>query len=345
MTLSADTHARLRTLALVLLLIMPASIAFGWAVTDHGIILAVVHASIGTTIIIGLPIFAVELFYVTAPAGAKFRRLPLALFLMIRLGAWMAWIVTGSMIANRTVWQTPVAAPFVSSDFWLTVGFSAVVGAVAMFVMTINALLGPGVLVQLMLGRYHRPRTEEVGVAFIDLKNSTAIADAIGPERFLEVMARFAALVSAEARAAGGSVYAYVGDEVIVEWHGKRTADLTRQAAMLVALKRRLARDRDNWARELGVAPDFRASLHVGPVVIGEMGDDKRAIVLLGDTMNVAARLEQAARDLGVDIVCSADAARRVGPIAGVDLTPLGPVVLRGKDKPVPVIGIETLTL
>lgn len=340
--MSSDTslRARLATLAKTMLLILPASIGFGVLISDGHFNVAVITASIGTALIVGLPIFSFELLFVTAPAGARFRRLPLAPFMLLRVTGWTAWIIAGALIANATVWTTPSDAPFAEPDFWWTVGFSFLVSMSVTFILTVSQLLGPGVLGDLMMGRYHRPRTEERAVAFIDLKGSTALAARIGPERFLAVMARFASLVSAEVRAAGGQTYGYVGDQVIVVWEGPRTADLTPAAAMLMALKRRLAADAERWRRDFEAVPDFRAALHVGPVVAGEMGDDKRAIVLLGDTMNVAARLEQAARDLGADLVCSVDAARRIGPVLGLELKPLAPVMLRGKDTAIPVVAL-----
>ena len=52
------------------------------------------------------------------------------------------------------------------------------------FVRQLNRMLGPGTLVSLLLGRYHRPVAEERIFMFLDLNNSTAIAAALGPFRF-----------------------------------------------------------------------------------------------------------------------------------------------------------------
>jgi len=332
---------RLITLAKMLVLVLPISIGFGALLNDGVIDRASVLASIGTAFIIGTPIFAFEALFVTAPWGAAFRRQPLLIFMGGRLLVWAGWIVAGSLIANQTVWITPVAEPLAEPDFWWTIGFSFLISTVATATLTISQLLGPGVLADLMLGRYHSPQTAERAVAFIDLKGSTALAERIGPERFLEAMSRFVTLVSTEIRAVEGRVYDYVGDEVIVVWEGRHTSDLTPAAAALAKLKRRVAAERDSWIAAYGTAPDFRASLHVGPVVAGEIGDDKRAIVLLGDTMNVGARLEQAARDLGHDLVASPVAARRIGPILGMELQPLAPTILRGRTEPTVVVALK----
>jgi adenylate cyclase len=329
--------------ARMLLVVLPPSIGFGILLNEGEPTWASVWAAVGTATIIGTPIFMFEVFYLNTPAGAGWRRLPLAGFMAARIGVWGAWIVIGSLIANATVWETPAPSPFVEPDFWWTIGFSFAIATVASISISISQLLGPGMLWNLIRGRYYRPRTEEMAVAFIDMKGSTALAERIGPEHFFEAMTRFAALVSDAIQLSGGTIYGYVGDEVIVTWSGSRTADLTPAAAALVALKRRMAAVAPEWRAQFQGAPDFRAALHVGPVVAGEIGDEKRAIALLGDTMNVGARLEQAARDLGEDLVCSPDAARRIGGFLGGELKPLAPVILKGKAAPIPVIAIRPM--
>jgi hypothetical protein len=57
-----------------------------------------------------------------------------------------------------------------------------------------------------------------------------------------------------------------------------------------------LARASSQFEHEFGAAPRIRGSLHFGPVIIGEIGDVKRAIVFNGDVMNTAARLEELSR-------------------------------------------------
>jgi len=325
----------IRLLVRVLLLIMPASILFGMLLDDDGFGVDTIVASVGSAVIIGAPIFAFELFFVSAPAGAAYRRWPLLPFILGRLSIWGAWIFVGSLIANETVWLTTSETPLREPDFWWTVGFSFLVSTSAAFLLTVSQLLGPGVLADMMMGRYHRPRTEDRAVAFVDLKGSTALAERIGTEAFFDAMTDFADLVAAAVRRSDGQIYDYVGDEVIVVW--RETTDLTRCVEALADLYRTVQAGGRGWDDRFGALPAFRAAFHVGPVVIGEIGGDKRAIVLLGDTMNVGARLEQAARDMGEEMLVSDRAADRIGSGAGFRLEALPPVILRGKADPVQI--------
>ena len=333
--MDAELKARLRQVTGVIALIVPLAVLFTLAVGGPRDPMAVLVAAAGTTLIIGGPILAAEEVFVNAPAGQWLRRTPLWQFLALRFGSWAVWIFLGSLIANRLVWTAPLDDPLASGDFWLSIAFSFAAGLTSVFVLTVDGLLGRGVLVNLLRGRYHRPSVEERAVVFLDLKNSTGLTERLGPERFLDLLGRFIALVSQEVRRAGGATYDYRGDGVILVWDGRRTADLAPAAAMLRRLKARLLAQARLYQADFATTPDFRAALHIGPVLVGEIGDDKRAIVLLGDTMNTAARLEEAARDLGHDLICSAEAARRIGPGAGVTVEPLAPVSLRGKAQPV----------
>jgi adenylate cyclase len=71
----------------------------------------------------------------------------------------------------------------------------------------------------------------------------------------------------------------------------------------------------DAYIRDFGLRANFRAALHCGPVVIGELGTIKMEIAFLGDTMNTAARLQQACRDIGHRVLASAALVERLAAL------------------------------
>ena len=79
--------------------------------------------------------------------------------------------------------------------------------------------------------------------------------------------------------------------------------------------------------------PEFRAALHAGPVVTGEMGDTKLEIVLLGDTVNTTARIEQACRELDRAILVSAEALALINLPNGTESERMPPAALKGKSR------------
>jgi adenylate cyclase len=71
--------------------------------------------------------------------------------------------------------------------------------------------------------------------------------------------------------------------------------------AMLAAV----AGEREAYERSFGVAPAFRIGIHGGDVIVSEQGDAKRSIGIYGDAINIAARMEEAARAYDVRCVIS----------------------------------------
>jgi adenylate cyclase len=84
------------------------------------------------------------------------------------------------------------------------------------FVRQLNRMLGPGTLVNLLLGRYHRPVAEDRIFMFLDLNDSTAIAAALGPARFNDFKNDFFYDIAEPVLETRGQIYQYVGDEAVV---------------------------------------------------------------------------------------------------------------------------------
>jgi adenylate cyclase len=201
--------------------------------------------------------------------------------------------------------------------------------------------VGPRTLRNIVLGRYHRPRSEERFFLFVDIAGSTSLAERIGPaavHRFLNSVFR---LASGPIDDCGGEIYQYVGDEMVVTWTVAGGRGAARPIACLFAIRAALEEAAPEFEREFGVAPRVRAALHAGPVISGEIGGSKRDIVFHGDVMNTTARLEQATRDLGRSFLVSADALSRLTDTGGYAREALGPQALRGRAAPVEVYAVS----
>ena len=314
------------------------SVLFG-ATLGGGLSWFIAYASVGTAIVIGLPIFLFELFYVNSPLGARFRRWPFARFISARFAAWCAWFFVATQLASR--WFGGTEGELLrDSDFWWTILFSFAVGFSVVFGLALNRIIGPGVFRNFLLGRYHTPREEERALLFIDLVGSTAIAERIGATRFLELMNEFVHDIGTALEGSGGVIYQYVGDEAIITWRLDRLRDLSGAVEVVLRLRTRVAARGDDYRRRFGVAPSFRAALHAGPVVVGEMGDSKLEIVLLGDTVNTTARIEQSCGELDRDFLASAEALALVNLPPGFESEEMPPVALKGKSREVRLFAI-----
>lgn len=199
-------------------------------------------------------------------------------------------------------------------------------------------LVGGRILGSFLLGTYHRPRREQRIVMFLDIADSTALAEQLGEVRVHDLITRFFFDIDGPIAEQDGEVHAYVGDQVIVSW--PLAIQLERNARWLrcfFAAQDRIATLARFYTSDFGVVPRFRAGVHAGSVVVSECGDSKRQIAYFGDTMNVAARLCEHCKATGEALVASTELLRETTIPSGVALGNGSSILLRGRQAPVEV--------
>ena len=186
-------------------------------------------------------------------------------------------------------------------------------------------------------------------VLFCDLRDFTAFAERTPPRVVVQTLNEFFAAMTAEARASGGFVDKFIGDAMLVVFglfegrpgtasaHGARAA-----VACAEAMSRSLRRLNAERVADGRPPLAFRGAVHSGPVVAGMLGStDRHEYTVIGDTVNVAARLLQVAKERDWEFVISGathDLARSAGwssPVEGG-----AAVELRGRSQPVSVFRV-----
>ena len=199
------------------------------------------------------------------------------------------------------------------------------------FFRQLNRMLGPGTLVSLLLGRYHRPVAEERIFMFLDLNDSTAIAAALGPLRFNDFKNDFFHDIAEPILETRGRIYQYVGDEAVVTWTVERGLREGNCLRCVFLVTERIHERKDRYLAQYGIVPQFKAGIHGGPVVTAEIGDIKKDIVHSGDTVNTAARVEAQCRPLERRVLVSEDLLRRCPLPRDLEVEDMGARELRGK--------------
>ena len=227
-----------------------------------------------------------------------------------------------------------------------TLGLSFAFAFCINFALTVTRLLGPRTMLSFITGRYYRPREEQRIVLFADLIGSTKLAEQFGDQKFHAFLNQVFWDMTEPVLEAGGEIDRYIGDELVVSWllpGGAPAADSRRTAAIacIFAIEDALTARAERYRARFGTVPRFRAALHAGLLVVGEMGDVKREIVLLGDTMNTTARIENVCRSTGHDYIASAPAMPKPGALPpAVHAERLGPVELHGKAQVVDLFAL-----
>ena len=202
--------------------------------------------------------------------------------------------------------------------------------------LRVVGFVGVGNLFNLLIGRYMRPIIERKVLLFLDMKGSTAVVEALGAVRAKAYVGKFLFDISRPVSEHGGDIYLYTGDGLIGIWNWDAAiADGTIVAAVN-AIHSVIERERAEYERDFSRVPEFRIGVHGGDVVISEQGDTRRAIGVYGDAINIAARLEQAAKEIGETCVYSAAVADALpGDIKGFE--PRGEIDVRGISEPVAI--------
>jgi adenylate cyclase len=329
-----------RTLTRVLAVTVPIGaligLGLGWFIGGAGVsILA--GAIIGLLITAGIVTFNVSWTVGLIPRG--WREAPFLVVLITRSLVWLTVIVVGVSVPLLTIAGVSVS-DLVDPGFVISIAASFGAALLVNFVGQVNGLLGRGVLVGLVLGRYHRPREEVRVFLLVDLRESTQIAEQLGNLRYHAFLGRFIADVTTSVARHRGEVHRYVGDEVILTWTAEDGLRTDGCVAAVFAIADALERARKEYESDFGIAPGFWAGLHVGPVVTGEIGTIKHEIAYLGDTLNVAARIEEACKELEHQVLASADVVSAVELPSGTAGTSLGTIPLRGVAEPVELYAI-----
>jgi adenylate cyclase len=188
-------------------------------------------------------------------------------------------------------------------------------------------------------------RTACVTVLFADLRGYTGMVERLPAARVVPLLDEFFGVLGTAAKQFGGEVYHMAGDGIMAGF-GVNAENSNGAADALAAghdMLKSFAPLADRWRRELTIDAGIGIGLHLGEVAFGVLGPPKRkTTTLVGDTVNVAARLCSRARAGEVLFSCTVAAALRISAGASVGETStsflqLPQFELRGRRGPIDI--------
>lgn len=190
---------------------------------------------------------------------------------------------------------------------------------------------------------FAKPRSQPAAVMFADIIGFTAISAGSPPEKVFELLRRFHRRMAQEIFACGGTLDKYIGDGLMASFGTPETGEQDAARALCCAVGMVGAMGEINAGSAAGGEPEIRVAigLHYGPVLLGNIGDERRLeFATIGDTVNIASRLERLARPLQADIVVSDAVVTAIRDADGGNLPELDgfkrlePQEIRGIDDP-----------
>lgn len=223
----------------------------------------------------------------------------------------------------------------------LSSGFNSMVGGLKAF----NRYV-PRTLVQKLLseGRAEAPPEErEVAVLFTDIAGFTSASEGMSASETAAFVNHHLSLLGVEITKMGGTIDKYIGDSVMAFWGAPEQLENPAEPAAFAALAMAKAITRDNLERAERNQPPvrIRIGIHMGPLIVGDIGAPGRVnYTVIGDTVNVAARLESLGKEIDetaeVIILVSGEIARRLDP--EIQQRQIGPQMVKGKAESIDVV-------
>lgn len=148
----------------------------------------------------------------------------------------------------------------------------------------------------------------EISIFFSDVQGFTSISEKLDPARLTELLNDYLSFMTDTILDSGGTIDKYEGDAIIAFWNAPVSfgdhAARALEASMLC--QKKLAERQDFFAEKYGCRLLTRIGLNTGYAVVGNMGSSKRFdYTMLGDSVNLAARLEGLNKQFGTYLMCT----------------------------------------
>jgi adenylate cyclase len=286
-------------------------------------------------LIVGTGVGFFEEFYVQSRRGRWLRSMhPLKSILVYALVV-IALFLLSILLIRLILWDWN-SLPWIYRHFLIVLPIVFANSVVGIVVMRVAHFIGIKTLFHLTIGTYHRPVVEKKVLMFLDINDSTALAVRLGAIEMKSFVGKFLFDISAPITNNGGDIYLYKGDGLIAVWPWQEAISYGKILHAIDAVFAVVQQERDEYLKQFGVFPAFRVGVHGGKIVVSVQGDTKRSIGIYGNTINIAARMEEAAKVHGVACLVSGDVAKAL-PAPPARLVSIGYEKVRGIATEIPI--------
>lgn len=229
-----------------------------------------------------------------------------------------------------------------STYFFTIITYGAVVSFLVSFVKQVDSKFGPGNLVNMLIGRYHRPRVEDRIFLFMDLKNATSYAERLGHIKYSQMLQDCFNDIAKIVSKSFGEIYQYVGDEIVITWNSTIGVKDSNCIRLVFNFLEMIDNHSNLYYKKYGFKPEFKAGMNCGHITVAEVGNIKREIAYHGDVINTASRIQGQCNKYSKSILISKQLYKRLGACSDFKFKFTDAVRLRGKNKPVELYTIES---
>lgn len=190
-------------------------------------------------------------------------------------------------------------------DFHIIVTYALVATVLFIFTYQMSRKMGQGVMWNFFSGKYFHPREEELIFMYLDLNDSTFLAENLGDIEYNKFLKSFFFDITDSILHNYGKIYRYVGDEVVVSWKLKKGLKNTQFLNTFFEARKAIEDNKEHYIDTYGVVPEFTVSYNCGKVIVGEIGEIKSQISFIGNVMYETGAIEKSCKKFNTDILIS----------------------------------------
>ncbi|HEY0590327.1 MAG TPA: adenylate/guanylate cyclase domain-containing protein, partial [Thermoanaerobaculia bacterium] len=259
-----------------------------------------------------------------------------------------AWLAASPLLLRRGIAAAAVGPAIAIAATWGTitaVRFIAEQKRSSLLKGTFGRYVSPQVLHYLLenpdkvqLGGERRDLT----VLFSDIRGFTSISEAAEPEEVVEMLNEYLTRMVEILLSHGGTLDKFIGDAVMGFWNAPtEVADHPRRAVLCaIEMIEETARLREQWEKEGKASIRIGIGINTGEAVVGNIGSSRVfSYTVIGDTVNLASRLEGKNKDYGTEVIVSESTMLRMGD--DIPAFYLDEVRVKGKNLPVKIYEIR----
>ncbi|NNF36432.1 MAG: adenylate/guanylate cyclase domain-containing protein [Saprospiraceae bacterium] len=261
---------------------------------------------------------------------------------LILIILWLILVLTIENIVNDKMDIFEGMAHYISKENFLRdIIFAAIMTIILIIIGKLKMLYNSVDLFSLLTGKYYYPEEETRVIMFTDLVGSTTLAEEMGAIKYSNFLQHYFSNVSESITAWGGTVYQYVGDEIVISWKDKRKNNSQNAINCHFDMLRIIENKRKLYLDTYGSVPRFRSGIHKGTIITTLVGERTKELAFHGDTVNTTARIEELCKKFNCSCLVSEEIIRDITVSDQFKVDKISDVAIRGKSKSLQLFSIE----
>ncbi|MEM7656386.1 MAG: adenylate/guanylate cyclase domain-containing protein [Bacteroidota bacterium] len=221
--------------------------------------------------------------------------------------------------------------------------YTGVISVIFNLIRQMNKMFGPGILTNIITGKYHRPKEENRVFMFLDLKSSTTYAERLGHILYSELIQDCFFDLTDAVQQHRVEIYQYVGDEAVLTWRIEEGLQEMNCIKAFFSFEDSIQRRANYYFNKYDLVPAFKAGVNMGLVMAAEVGVVKKEIAYHSDVLNTAARIQGQCNALGKPLLVSETVRNCLGNPTNFQIESVGEVSLKGKKQRIQLYSVDRI--